>query len=56
LRNFQALSQEDLAEKAGVGRTTIARGEHGEHIRPSSVRKIARALGVRPHELQQPLD
>lgn len=51
-----ALSQEDLAEKAGVGRTTIARAERGKPIRPSSVRKIAQALKVSPWALQQPDD
>ena len=54
LRNWLALSQDDLAEKAGVGRTTIARGERGLPIRPSSVRKLATALGVTPRELQRP--
>ena len=49
-----ALSQDDLAEKAGVSRITIARGEHGEHIRISSVRKLARALKVRPVDLYAP--
>lgn len=52
-----ALSQDDLALKAGVSRMTIARGERGEHIRLSSVRKIARALRVKPPDLygSQPL-
>jgi transcriptional regulator with XRE-family HTH domain len=51
LRLAAALSQEDLAIKAGVSRMTIARGERGEHIRLSSVRKIARALRVKPTTL-----
>lgn len=54
LRNDLALSQEDLAEKAGVGRATVARGERGGAIRPSSVRKLAKALGVKPRDLQRP--
>jgi transcriptional regulator with XRE-family HTH domain len=53
-RRRLALSQEDLAEKAGVGRTTVARAERGLPIRPSSVRKLARALKVTPWALQQP--
>jgi transcriptional regulator with XRE-family HTH domain len=53
-RNELALSQDDLAEKAGVGRATVARGERGLAIRPSSVRKLARALGVKPRDLQRP--
>lgn len=55
-RRRLALSQEDLAEKADVGRTTVARGERGLPIRPSSVRKLARALKVTPWDLQQPDD
>lgn len=48
LRLAAALNQEDLAFAAGVARMTIARAERGEHIRISSVRKIARALRVKP--------
>lgn len=57
LRLGAALSQEDLAFKAGVSRMTVTRGERGEHIRVSSVRKIARALRVKPTDLygSQPL-
>jgi transcriptional regulator with XRE-family HTH domain len=57
LRLAAALSQDDLAFKAGVSRMTIARGERGEHIRLLSVRKIARALRVKPTDLygSQPL-
>ena len=51
-RTRLALSQDDLAEAAGVGRATIARGERGQPIRPSSVRKLAKALGVKPWDLQ----
>jgi transcriptional regulator with XRE-family HTH domain len=54
LRNWAALSQDDLAELAKVSRVTIARGERGLPIRASSVRKLARALRVSPRELQQP--
>jgi transcriptional regulator with XRE-family HTH domain len=51
-RTRLALSQDDLATKAGVTRSTVARGEHGLSIRPSSVRKLARALRVSPEALQ----
>src|SRR5215217_3845043 len=35
-----------LAEKAEVAKGTVLRAEHGEDVRPSSGRRIARALGV----------
>ena len=49
------LSQEDLAEKAGVSRKTISRIESGEadpeKIRLVTVKRIAKALGTTPEEL-----
>jgi transcriptional regulator with XRE-family HTH domain len=52
LRERAALSQEDLAEKSGVSRATIADLEaHKRPARPSTRRKLAEALGVPPHEL-----
>jgi transcriptional regulator with XRE-family HTH domain len=53
IRLEQALSQEELAHRAGVDRSTVARAETGKHIRPSSLRKLAIALRVRPLRLQQ---
>jgi len=53
-RRRLALSQDNLAEKAHVAKSTIRRGEQGLPVRPSSVRKLARALNVKPWELQQP--
>lgn len=52
-RKQLALSQLDLAIKAGVGRSTVSRGERGEEIRVSSVRRLAKALHVTPAQLQQ---
>jgi DNA-binding XRE family transcriptional regulator len=49
-----ALSQETLAELAGVGRTTISRGERGQAIRLMNVRKLAKALKCKPADLQRP--
>jgi transcriptional regulator with XRE-family HTH domain len=37
---------DNLAEKAEVAKGTVLRAEHGEDIRPSSGRRIARALGT----------
>jgi len=54
VRDARALTQEELADRAGVSRNTIRRAEQGEQIRQSSVRKMARALRVSPARLQQP--
>jgi len=51
-RLLAALSQADLAARAGVSPVTVMRGEQGKAIRPSSVRKLARALKLRPRDLQ----
>jgi len=52
LRERAALSQEDLAKKAGVARATIADLEASKRpARPSTRRKLAEALGVEPAEL-----
>jgi len=47
-----ALSQEELAEKSGVARSTIIKLEAGHQAWPSTVRKLAVALGVKPADLQ----
>lgn len=54
VRNQRALTQEELAERARVSRNTVVRAEQGEDVRQSSVRKLARALGVTPAYLQRP--
>jgi transcriptional regulator with XRE-family HTH domain len=52
LRLRAAMSQADLAERAGVARTTIIRLEQGDpNVLPSTLRKLARALHVRPTQL-----
>ncbi len=52
-RRRAALTQEELAEKAGVGVATIARIEGGkmEEPRVSTLRKLAKALGIEPRDL-----
>jgi len=44
------LTQEDLSQLAGVTEATISRMENGKSgpTRPSTVRKLAEALGVEP--------
>lgn len=47
-----ALTQAELAERAGVARTTIIRLEAGDpNVLPPTLRKLARALKVKPSAL-----
>ena len=48
----RAFSQEELAERSKVSRTTIIKLESGRSAWPSTVRKLAQALGVKPADLQ----
>jgi len=52
LRVKAGMYQIELAERAGVARTTIIRLEAGdENASPGTIRKIARALRVNPRRL-----
>ena len=52
LRRRRVLTLEELAQKAGVGRNTVWRLEHGMMgAQPRTIRKLARALDVEPEEL-----
>ena len=52
MRVRRAMSQDDLAEKAGVGLNTVNRLERNRtEPRPSTLRKLAEALDVDPGEL-----
>lgn len=56
VRQRKALTQQQLAERAGVNRVTIARIEGGKDDPfPTTVRKVADALGVEPETLMEPL-
>jgi transcriptional regulator with XRE-family HTH domain len=56
VRERRALTQQQLAERAGVNRVTIARLERGrDDPFPTTVRKLADALGVEPEELMEQL-
>jgi transcriptional regulator with XRE-family HTH domain len=52
-RGRASMTQEDLAEKAGVSPTTVVRLESGEIKRPrtETLAKLAKALGVDPSTL-----
>lgn len=52
LRRLRALSQDELADAANVGRATISRLERGEtNAHGRTLRRLAKALGVGVEEL-----
>jgi transcriptional regulator with XRE-family HTH domain len=52
LREERVLSQRDLARMAGLAQGTVWRLENGfAQVHPSTIRKLAEALGVEPKEL-----
>ena len=51
LRRQKVWTIEQLASKASVSKNTISKAERGGSVYPSSVHKIASALGVEPSEL-----
>ncbi len=54
-RERQALTQRELAALATMTQATIARLEGGHDARPTTIRKLARALKVRPADLLDPV-
>jgi transcriptional regulator with XRE-family HTH domain len=55
LRDAAYLSQAELALKAGMSQTVLSRLETGQATPiQRTVRKLAEALGVSPHEIAQP--
>lgn len=46
LRKRAGLSQEELAERAGIGKITISRLERGANARYDTIDKLAEALGT----------
>jgi transcriptional regulator with XRE-family HTH domain len=51
-RDYRALTLHELAAKAGVAYRTVWRLENGYPAEARTVRKLAAALGVEPHQLQ----
>jgi transcriptional regulator with XRE-family HTH domain len=57
LRDACYLSQGELASKAGISRTVLSRLENDQAVPiQRTVRKLAEALGVAPHDVAQPGD
>jgi transcriptional regulator with XRE-family HTH domain len=50
-RESRWINQTELAQRAGVSRATVARGEAGGLIGWPSIRKVAEALGITPAQL-----
>jgi transcriptional regulator with XRE-family HTH domain len=51
-RQRAMISQEELSRMTGVGRATISNLENEERsAQPRTVRRLAEALGVEPHDL-----
>jgi transcriptional regulator with XRE-family HTH domain len=51
-RTRRALTQQELADKAGTTKANISRIETGQQTpRPATVRKLAEALGIRTDQL-----
>jgi DNA-binding XRE family transcriptional regulator len=51
-RHKRAYSQDELARRAKVSRTTIIKLEAGRDAWPQTVRKLAKALSCKPEDLQ----
>lgn len=56
-RDVAPMTQRDLADASGVNQVTITRIENGlERPRPSTVKKLAAALGISPSDLFADVD
>jgi transcriptional regulator with XRE-family HTH domain len=51
LRRERVLTVAELAQQAGVSKNTISKAENGGSVYPSTVKKLAHALGVEPSDL-----
>ena len=52
IREALALSRSELGKRSEVDESTIYRAEHGlTTLRPSTIQKLARVLGVSPTEI-----
>lgn len=51
LRKRNGLTQEELAERAGIAAQTISRAERGRALSIANIKSVAGALGVNPLDL-----
>ena len=51
LRQERMLTQEEVAERAGVSHHTVVAAERGRSVSPRTARKITEALGAKPKDL-----
>lgn len=56
IRLYRKLSIRDLAEKAGISKTTLLRIEADEPVRTVSLIRVCKALTVMPEQLKLPQD
>jgi transcriptional regulator with XRE-family HTH domain len=55
LRESAILTVRELSQESGVSEDAITKIENGyRKARPSTIRRLAKALGVEPHELMAP--
>jgi cytoskeletal protein RodZ len=54
-RERAGFSVDDVSRRTGIASTTLRRMEDGpaKQVRPSTLRKLAQALGVAPEQLSQ---
>ena len=50
-RIYRVMEQAELAEKAGVSRLTVVKGEQGLPLRLTTIRKLAHSLGLSREDL-----
>jgi transcriptional regulator with XRE-family HTH domain len=50
LRTAKGWGIDELADRAGVSKSTVSNAENGKNIQAASLQKIARTLGVTPEE------
>ena len=54
MRQEHGLSRQELAERAGIARETIARMERSERVRAKTAWKVARVFGLHPKAVGRP--